>query len=146
MKSSYDKRCNELEVWLRERGYSDKLVRQKVLKALKHRRKDLLNDIKDKRNDYKLLFNITYYPNFSSLKDTMLFLHLLLTPDQEHQKVFHKVPIIRFRRAKSLKDVLVRTKVPPVKKNEGFCRPCKNSRHELCEHIVNTDSLKSTTT
>ena len=26
--SSYDKRCNELEVWLRERGYSDKLVRQ----------------------------------------------------------------------------------------------------------------------
>ena len=26
--SSYDKCCNALEVWLRERGYSDKLVRQ----------------------------------------------------------------------------------------------------------------------
>ena len=88
--SFYDKRCNELEVWLRERGYSDKLVRQQILKARKQKRKDLLNNMKDKRNDYKLVFNITYHPNFSNLKDTMSFLHLLLTPDQEHQQVFHK--------------------------------------------------------
>ena len=92
--SSYDKRCNELEVWLRERGYSDKLVRQQILKARTHKRKDLLNNMKDKRNDYQLVFNITYHPNFSKLKDTMSFLHLLLKPDQEHQKVFHKVPLL----------------------------------------------------
>ena len=48
--SSYDKRCNELEIWLRERGYSDKLVRQQILKARTHKRKDLLNNMKDKRN------------------------------------------------------------------------------------------------
>ena len=89
-------------------GYSDKLVRQQILKARTHKRKDLLNNMKDKRNDYQLVFNIMYHPNFSKLKDTMPFLHLLLTPDQEHQKVFHKVPIIGFRRAKSLKDILVR--------------------------------------
>ena len=111
--SSYDKRCNELEVWLREQGYSDKLVRQQILKAHTHKRKDLLNNMKDKRNDYQLVFNIMYHPNFSKLKDTMSFLHLLLTPDQEHQKVFHKVPIIGFQRVKSLKDILVKAKVPP---------------------------------
>ena len=92
----YDKRCNELEVWLRERGYSDKLVRQQILKARKRKRMELLNNMKDERNDYKLVLNITYRPNFSNLKDTMSFLHLLLTPDQEHQQVFHKVPIIGF--------------------------------------------------
>ena len=102
--------------------------------------------MKDKRNYFKLVFNITYHPNFSNLKDTMSFLHLLLTPDQEHQKVFHKVPIIGFRRVKSLKDILVRAKVPLVQKNEGFCGPCKKSRCEICEHIVSTDSFKSTTT
>ena len=37
---------------------------------------------------------ITYHPNFSDLKDTMLFLQLLLTPDQEHQQVFPKVPLL----------------------------------------------------
>ena len=30
--SFYDKRCNELEVWLRERECNDKLVRQQILK------------------------------------------------------------------------------------------------------------------
>ena len=76
----------------------------------------------------------------------MSFLHLLLAPDQEHQQVFYKVPIIGFRRAKSLKDILVRAKVPPVLKNEGSCGPCKKSRCEICEHIVSTDNFKSTTT
>ena len=33
--SLYDNHCNELEVWLRERGYSDKLVRQQIIKARK---------------------------------------------------------------------------------------------------------------
>ena len=99
-----------------ERGHNDKLVRQQVLKARKHKRKSLLNNIKDKRNDYKIVFNITYHSNFSNLKDTMSFLHLLITPEQEQQKVFHKVPIIGFQRAKSLEDILVRAKVPSVKK------------------------------
>ena len=81
----------------------------------------MLNDMKDKRNDYKLVFNITYRPNFTNLKDTMSFLLLLLTPDQEHQKVFHKIPIIGFRRAKILKDILVRARVSPVQNNKSFC-------------------------
>ena len=29
----FDKGCNELEVWLKEGGYSDKLVRGQILKA-----------------------------------------------------------------------------------------------------------------
>ena len=60
----------------------------------------------------------------------MSFLHLLLTLDQEHQKVFHKVLIIGFQRAKCLKDILARAKILPVKKNEGCCGPCKKSRCE----------------
>ena len=76
--SLYNKRCNELEVWLREQGYSDKLYRKQILKARSQKRKDLLNNMKDERNDYQLVFNITSHPNFSKLKDTISFLHLLL--------------------------------------------------------------------
>ena len=102
--------------------------------------------MKDKRNDYKIAFNTTYHRNLSNLKDTMSFLHLLLTPDQEPQQVFHKLPIIGFRRAKSLKDILVIAKVLPVLKNEGSCGSCKKSRCKICEHIVSTHSFKSTVT
>ena len=92
------------------------------------------------------MFNIRYQPNFSNLKDAMSFLHLLLTPDQEHQQVFHKVPIIGLQRAKRLKNIFVRVKVSPILKNDGFCGPCKKSRFEICEHILSTDNFKSTTT
>ena len=70
--------------------------------------------MKYKRQDYELVFNITYHLIFSNLKDTISFLQMLLTPDLEHQKVFHKVHIISLEIAKSLKDIFVRAKVSPV--------------------------------
>ena len=39
----FDKGCNELEVWLKERSYSDKLVRGQILKARKFSRPEVLN-------------------------------------------------------------------------------------------------------
>ena len=38
----------------------------------------------------------------------MTRIHLLLTPDNKHNKVFRDISVIGFRRAKSLKDILVR--------------------------------------
>ena len=70
--------------------------------------------------------NITCHPDVSNLKDTMPFRHLLRKSGQEHQKVFHKAPIIGFRRAKSLKYILVRTKVHPVQKSRWFVDHVKN--------------------
>ena len=40
------------------------------------------------------------------------------TPDNEYNKLFRDVPIIESHRAKSLKDILVRAKVPQIK-NKG---------------------------
>ena len=45
----------------------------------------------------------------------MTRIHLLLTPDKEHNKVFSDVRIIGFRRVKSLKDILVREKYLKLK-------------------------------
>ena len=38
----FDQRCNELEHWLHERGYSERVVRQEILKARKIPRNELL--------------------------------------------------------------------------------------------------------
>ena len=97
----FDKRCNELEIWLKERGYSDKLVRGQILKARKFSRSEVLNKQKRMGNKSRIVFNITYHPVFSKLKNVLSEIHLLSTPDREHRKVFEKVPIIGFRRAKS---------------------------------------------
>ena len=51
---------------------------------------------------------IILHPVFSKRKNVLSGMHLLLTPDREHGKVFKKVSVIVFRIAKSLKDILVR--------------------------------------
>ena len=51
--SNFDKRCNKLESWLFEKGYSKKMVRKQVLQAREHSRESLLEKVKSeskKRN------------------------------------------------------------------------------------------------
>ena len=48
----------------------------------------------------------------TQLKNIKSRIHLLLTLDNEHNKVFRDVSIIGFCRAKILKDALVRAKTP----------------------------------
>ena len=56
------------------------------------------------------------------------------------QKGVSKATITGFRRAKSLKEILVRAKVPPVKKNRGFLRLCKKLRRET--YLLKRDNSK----
>ena len=56
------------------------------------------------------MFNITYYSIFSKFKNILSKIDLLLTPEMEHSKVFENVPVIGFKKGKSLKDILVMSK------------------------------------
>ena len=69
-------------------------------------------------NKSRIVFNITYHAVFLKLKKVLSEIHLLSTPDREHGKVFEKVPIVGFRRAKSLNYILVRAKVAPLEKKK----------------------------
>ena len=113
-----------MEVWLKQRGYSDKLMRGQILKDRKFSRSEVLNKRKRVENNSRFVFNITYHPVLSKLKNVLSEIHLLLAPDREHVNVFENIPIVGFRRAKSLKDILVRAKVVPIEKKKGSCRPC----------------------
>ena len=133
---SFDKRCNDLEGWLMERGYNGKMIMQQILRARKHSRKDLLKKEKTETSDPKLTFNMTYYPVFQNIRNTLQELHLLLAPDKEH-KVFPDVPVLGFRNGKSLKDYLVRATRP--KANEtGRCEPCGKKTCLVCNSIRTT--------
>ena len=55
----------------------------------------------------------------------MTRIHILLTPDNKHNEVFRDVPVIGFRRAKSLKNILVRAEILQIRK-KAWCSPCKD--------------------
>ena len=90
------------------------MVRKQILKARTFSRAELLTNQRKKENEDELVLNITYHSSLAQLKIIMTRIHLLLTPNSEHNKVFRDVSIIGFRRSKSLKDILVRAKIPQV--------------------------------
>ena len=100
-------------------------------------------------NKSRIVFNITYHPVFSKLKNVLCEIYRLLTPDGKHGRVFENVLIIEFRRAKSLKDILVRAKVAPLEKKKGCCRPCGGTRCKICKYYakyVTTEAFRSFST
>ena len=74
-------------------GYNDTSVRQKLLRALKFKRIELLDknlkEISGKR-----------------IKDMLSNIHLLVTANKEHRDVYPTVPLVGFNRGKSLQDIL----------------------------------------
>ena len=122
------------------RWQEDKSLRQEIS------RPEVLNKQKRVGNKNRFVFNITYHPLFSKLKNILSEIHLLLTPDREHGKVFKKIPITGFRRAKSLKEILVRVKVEPLEKKKGCYRSCGGNRCEICKHVKTTKTFRSFST
>ena len=121
-------------------------MRQQILKARKYRKTELLYSQREELRKNKLLFIITYYPIFSKLKNILSKIHLLLKPDREVNNVFENVPIIDFKKGKSLKDTLMKDKIPPLKTEEGFCGPFSKPRCEICKHITRTHQFESSST
>ena len=82
--NSFDKRCNDLERFLLERGCSSKLVRKEILRERKIQRNELLDNEKSQGNDNKLTFNVMYYPVFKHLKSQLKEVHVILACDKYH--------------------------------------------------------------
>ena len=62
-------------VWLKERGYSAKFVREQILEARKFSRSEVLNKQKRVGNNCRFVFNITYHPVLSKLKNLLSEIH-----------------------------------------------------------------------
>ena len=75
-------------------------------------REDFLNQDSETNGRNKLVFNFTYISAYSRLENILSNINLLLAQDPQHCKVFSEVPIVGFKRGKSLKDLSVRAKVP----------------------------------
>ena len=90
----------------------------------------------------KLTLNITYYSVFQNVRNILQELHILLTPDKEYKKVFQDNSVIEFRNGKSLKDYLVRAKLPNVEITGGS-ELCGKGNCQVCDFICDTDTFST---
>ena len=117
-----------------ERSYNEKMIHKQILRAREHSRNDLLETEKPQMSQPKLTFNITYYPAFQNVRVVMEELHILLTPNKEHNKIFPNVPDIAFRNGKGFNYFLVRATLPKLNES-GRCEPCGKKTCLVCDSI-----------
>ena len=77
----FDKRCNDLEKHLLERGYSEKMVRKEILRVRAIPRDALLEKVNNQEKQNKRTFNITYHPLFRNVRKILEELHVILASD-----------------------------------------------------------------
>ena len=95
----------------------------------------ILNGERIERKENVLTLNITYHPTLNRTKDNLSRIHLLLTPNEEHGSVFPGVPLVGFKRGRSLKDMLVRAKLPNIVRDESGSQPCGSKICQVCDYI-----------
>ena len=112
------------------------MVRKQILKAKDFSRKTLLDKVKEVRNSDKLVLNLIYHPSIKSFRNVRKEVHILLTPNKEHRKVFgDKPPLIGWGKPKSLKDHLVSAKIKCEPSSDNKSAPCCRSRCQIFPFI-----------
>ena len=69
--NSFDRRWNDLEKWLIERGYSEREVRKQFFKARGFSRDSPLDTENTGEEQNKITFSLTYYPVFQNVKKNL---------------------------------------------------------------------------
>ena len=77
---SFNRGCNDLEKWLKERGYREREIRKQILRAIGFSIDPLLDKENAKEEQKKLSIWL-----FLNVKKILTVLYLLLTPDVAHK-------------------------------------------------------------
>ena len=79
------------------------MVRKEILRTRAIPRDALLKKVNSQEKQNKITFNITYHPVFQDVRKILEELHVILTSDDKHKKVFPNVPMTDSKINKNLK-------------------------------------------
>ena len=99
----------------------------------------MLNNERSPQVEDRLVLNLTYHPLLKDFQKVLNEAQILLTPNEEHKTVFgEKPPMIGWRKARTLKDYLVRAKINNNDTKESKSTRCNGKRCQVCQYIEET--------
>ena len=130
------KRISELEAFLTARGYPISVIKRQISRALEIPRREALEPRETKSNNTdRIPLVITYHPSLPKLSQ-IINKHLpILYSSVKCKQAIPKVPMVAYRRSSNIKDMIVRSSLPPERPPPrgsfacGTCRSC-NHRHD----------------
>ena len=133
----FDKRADELSKYLVARGYRERFVREQMRKAKLKTREETLTPVPQKATT-RVAMVVTYHPNLPNIGAILREVQPLLHCSDKCKKAVKEVPMVAFRRPKSLGDYLVHAK---LKSSDSEDKPkgtvkCGDRRCHVCEHLT----------
>ena len=155
-KKQTDHHLNNLQEHFEEREYDPHMIQQQINRANEKQRQELLK-YKTKPNDNRdrVFFPITYSPATSTVSKIIHKHFPQLHQSPTMHQTFPQPPTTSYRRARSLRDLLVRARDPsplpaipqsgPHNTPAGFFK-CPSTKCAMHTHINETTTFKSSTT
>ena len=146
--AAFEKRSDDLKKYLVTRGYRERFVREQIRKAKSKTRKEALTP-RPQNTNTRVPMVVTYHPGLPNIGGILRDFQPLLHCSDKCRKAVKDVPMVAFRRPKSLGDYLVHSKLKPLR-SQG-CKPpgtvkCGGRRCQVCEHLTIGDRFESSDT
>ena len=146
--AAFENRAAALQKHLVHRGYREPFVRGQIHRARMLDRNELFVP-KQGTTRKRVPFVVTYHPGLPNIGGILKELHPLLSLSNRCKQAIHDLPMMAFRRPKSLKDYLVHAKLRPLDQDFLVTRgthKCGSSRCDVCNYLIVGDRFSSLTT
>lgn len=146
---AFYKRCDELAKYLVERGYKEHFVKQQIQNAQSKTREEALTPRQQNTNS-RVPMVVTYHPSLPNIGAMLKELQPLLHCSEKCRKAVKEMPMVAFRRPKSLRDYLVHAKLRSTRAEETpgnrGTHKCSSNRCDVCNYLVEGDRFSSNVT
>ena len=135
----FEKRARELCDYLVQRGYNKDHVEREINRARRIPRADVLRD-NQAANNNRIPFVVTFHPALPNIGEILHRLHPVLKSSRRCQSAIKQVPMVAFRRPKSLKDIFYLQYAEKHTHNsvdKGAHRSARTSKRVYCKTAIN---------
>ena len=145
-----DQRLSELRDMLLSRDYQRKLIDLNIEKALQIPRDQAIKRVIRTKDNDRVVFSVMYHPALPSVPRIIAKgYRTMVESDPRLKEVFKKPPMVAYRRPPSLRDKLIRAKVPPPpdpnarpKREIKGMKKCGNC--SSCDYVQEGKEVRST--
>ena len=131
----FEKRAKDLCRFLEERGYKRKYVEEQIDRAKKVSQDKALTE-KQKKKNARVPFAVTYNPGFPNIGGLLRDLHPVLKTSNRCAEAIPEIPMVAFRKPKSLAQDLVRACFTnATKKKANGTSKCTSKNCQICDFL-----------
>ena len=135
--NDFDRHLENMKQWFANRDYPSTLIDEQITRARSG------GDQRTQREENKgPVLVTTYHPALRNISNILNKHSHLFQIDNELQLIFQRPPMVAFRNPKTLRNILVRAKLPVQSRIKGSFK-CNGPRCTICRRVVETDSFTS---